>query len=180
MSELGIAIENWGFTQFSTLLFSIIIGFILLISFLLNIANGSNIQALLQMFDFADPKTWMYFIIYLYIVFTILSVYYIFLQALKINTIYQIGKNNQEQCGMEYVEAATGNYAVWSALYEKEDTMKHTIESLLYILAESLFGILFLIVLIEAVSTKYKKNENEKSGMWAIMWAIIYPVVLSF
>lgn len=107
--------DSWGFTKFSKLLFSTII-------FMTIVVLGVQyIPTILRMLSAGPEMLCAYLLIFMVIVI----VYYI-LKILRVtlafNKEYDIGTRKQKECGVEYVEASTGRYSIWSSLYAKRES----------------------------------------------------------
>ena len=107
--------DSWGFTKFSKLLFSTIL-FVMIV-----VLGIQFIPIIINMLSSGPEIIPVYLLIFmavgtLYYIMKILRV------TLAFNKEYDIGTRKQKECGVEYVEASTGRYSIWSSLYAKRES----------------------------------------------------------
>jgi DNA-binding protein Fis len=176
--------DSWGFTKFSKLLFSAII-FVMIV--ILGVQYTPTVIRMLS----SGPEMLS---LYLLVSITIITVYFI-LKILKVTLVlnrdYDIGTRKQKECGVEYVEASTGRYSIWSNLYanreSKEDLLK-PLRRLIWLAVWSSFAFIGIDMFIFHSKNAnkgilYTVDEYSKIGMCCfivfIFYVFAYPITYS-
>jgi len=140
-------LDSWGFFQFIKLfiytvqLFILVGCLIVLVMYMIN-----NVQSSIETYN-RMREVLPTMIVILASAALCLGVNILASNSVDIYSAYETGQRNANECGIEYIEASTGRYALWKLFYGGDTTIKTNIEKALKLLVYTPFiaGALILL-----------------------------------
>jgi hypothetical protein len=133
---MSTGLDNWGFYDFSQVLFIIIIAFLML---------WNGIIYAVPFFKYiTENKSTINFGIILIIMMMIISIIIVTMilnQVLSIYQAYKVAENSQNICGVEYIERISGRYALSQAFTNPDDRV---FKALIYLVFSSSLALLVI------------------------------------
>lgn len=134
-----MAFNNWGFTNYvKTVMYTMfaLYAFLLLSSFGLDSLYSGSVVSSQFILDNMSMILLALSVVYIVILVTL------YFNALgEIKKLYDIGKRKQDECGMEYVEAETGNYALYK-FFNARSSLTDYLKAMMWVLLVLNLGII--------------------------------------